>query len=517
MYTAIDTVKSWIFPLSATALFCVYPLAVLAWTIIEGRNADGGAGKARSSKTSSKSKLPPLTKRVHGLALSERDGMSQRSTTGTAAAVAMIIGSLTIFSSTAGFIALGSGALVRGASKVPQAARGEDPLASPEPEVAFSSTVSRAVAMAGFVGAAGLLVAARLGWSHAAVEKRAGKNKMQRKPSGMLRRCASSKEVLYTKCENATSSDSQGVRWYSPPPDSTDSMWHHVDLHVKSWLDEDTGLYRYVNEIPRGALQKFELMTHLAHNVIREDAKGSRKLKSFNHPVPFNYGCFPQTFRDPQERDELYDAPGDNDPLDVLDLTPEAVPVGKVVRCRPLGAVCLIDEGQADWKIIVVNTEAKGPLAEARTIADAERLAPGRIEEALRWMDEFKQHSSKSETTLHYEIHDAARAMTIIEKDHSAWRRLVAEAEADGTARGHWIRTPVEKTGAQVLSPGWATPLPMHQQAKTPPLTGVSTPSSAPSLVSARSLTMRRQNSTSSDDSTSGTSSPRNSDAEYCA
>ena len=57
--------------------------------------------------------------------------------------------------------------------------------------------------------------------------------------------------------------------------------------------------------------------------MIREDVKGSNRLKSFGKLVPFNYGCFPQTFRDPFEHDELHQAPGDNDPLDVIDVSLE--------------------------------------------------------------------------------------------------------------------------------------------------------------------------------------------------
>ncbi|CAE8581657.1 unnamed protein product, partial [Polarella glacialis] len=229
--------------------------------------------------------------------------------------------------------------------------------------------------------------ALRLGWRRAAVssEKGGHKYKMSRKSSGMLRRCASSKEVVATSGDSLDLKDRQahGVPWYATPADASESMWHKVDLTVRDWLDEDTGLFRYVNEMPLGALQKFEVQTTLATNVIREDAKGSRKLQAFGKPVPFNYGCFPQTYRDPQERDDIYDAPGDDDPLDVIDLSPQVVGVGKIACCRPLGAVCLIDEGQADWKIIVVNTELEDPLASARSIEEAERIAPGRIEKAL--------------------------------------------------------------------------------------------------------------------------------------
>ena len=65
--------------------------------------------------------------------------------------------------------------------------------------------------------------------------------------------------------------------------------------------------------------------------------------------------------------------------------------VGEVVRCRPLGAVCLIDEGQADWKILVVNAD-EGPGKDLRSMAEVENMWPGRTREILTWMD--AQHKS---------------------------------------------------------------------------------------------------------------------------
>jgi inorganic pyrophosphatase len=291
-------------------------------------------------------------------------------------------------------------------------------------------------------------------------------------------------------------------------------------LHVKSWLDEDTRLFHYINEIPRGALQKFELQSKLEGNIIEEDAKGSKKLQAFGHPVPLNYGCFSQTFRDPNEADSLYNAPGDDDPLDVLDLTAEAAGVGEVVTCRPLGAVCLIDEGQADWKIIVVNTQANCPLAAAQSIAEAEQLAPGRVDEALRWMDDFKQHSSKGATMLHFEVHDAARAISIIEQDHESWKRLVAQAGLDGFARGHWIKSlqREEKGHAQVLPVGWTGLAGAGPMQAPTPFAGISTTkASQPTYAMGRSLTMRRQTSSNSDDGQSSASGTMSSDTDLGA
>jgi len=228
-------------------------------------------------------------------------------------------------------------------------------------------------------------------------------------------------------------------------PTADISLWHDVDLHVKTWLDEDIGLFHYVNEIPLGTLEKHEVQPGEPYNRIVEDPVGSARLKAFGQPVPFNYGCFPQTYRDPDEIDELHGAPGDDDPLDVLDVSGHSVGVGDVVECRILGAVCLVDEGEADWKVFVVNTRA-GPLSHARSVEDVEAVAPGRIQEMLGWMEDFKHSTGKDTATLHYKIHDAEWATALVERDHASWRRLVTEAQANGTARGHWIRPegPVE-------------------------------------------------------------------------
>eukprot|EP00930_Biecheleria_cincta_P082866 TRINITY_DN7250_c0_g1_i1.p1 TRINITY_DN7250_c0_g1~~TRINITY_DN7250_c0_g1_i1.p1 ORF type:complete len:386 (+),score=69.50 TRINITY_DN7250_c0_g1_i1:94-1251(+) len=243
------------------------------------------------------------------------------------------------------------------------------------------------------------------------------------------------------------------------------SLWHDVDLFVRDWLDEPTGLLRYVNEMPMGGLTKYEVQPSVPGNAIREDAKGSQRLAAFGKPVPFNYGCFPQTYRDPAKADELYNAPGDDDPLDVLDLSSTPVGVGSVVQCRPLGAVCLIDEGQADWKILAINVDTQGPLASAQSVDEVERLAPGRIQECLRWIDDFKSSNGKDAAKLHWEVHGPELARSLIESDHASWKDLVAEAGVDGRARGHWICPGSDAKWAaasDVLKPAWGPDNKVH-------------------------------------------------------
>jgi len=272
----------------------------------------------------------------------------------------------------------------------------------------------------------------------------------------VLRLTAKDKPVTATRAQPEAVLP-KGVPQYAAPAPTGVSLWHDVELHVKTWLDEDTGLFRYVNEMPQGSLQKFEVQPHVPENAISEDPKGSTRLAAFGRPVPFNYGCLPQTYRDPEKVDELYNAPGDDDPLDILDLGSQTVGVGEVVQCRPLGAVCLIDEGQADWKILAVNTEQPGPLAQARSVDDVERIAPGRIAECLKWIDDFKQSSGKGEAKLHFEVHDAQRAIGLIEQDHVSWRGLIAEVGSEGMARGHWVRSPEQAPAMpEVLKISWA-------------------------------------------------------------
>jgi len=224
------------------------------------------------------------------------------------------------------------------------------------------------------------------------------------------------------------------VHQHKCPDPLPHSMWHDVELRA----DAVSCLYHCVNEMPLGSLQKFEVVTDVPGNPILEDTD-STKFASFGHPLPFNYGCFPQTFRDPEET-EVHGtgATGDNDPLDILDLCTAAVDPGVVFTCRPLAAVSLIHEHWADWKILAVNTESSDPLASASCIEDVVRIRPGRLEEVLQWIYDFKKTSSTS-AVLNFEIHDAKEARAAIERDHRSWQRLVAQPSVDGFARGHWI------------------------------------------------------------------------------
>ncbi len=81
----------------------------------------------------------------------------------------------------------------------------------------------------------------------------------------------------------------------------------------------------------------------------------------YSNTVPALYGFLPQTFCDVQIAELATKitgskvAKGDGDPLDILVLTEKAIPHGDLIlQAIPIGGLCMIDNGEADDKIIAV-------------------------------------------------------------------------------------------------------------------------------------------------------------------
>lgn len=83
---------------------------------------------------------------------------------------------------------------------------------------------------------------------------------------------------------------------------------------------------------------------------------------------PCNYGYINNTIA------------GDGDPVDVLVISPFALPPGVVVRCRPLGMLAMEDEGGQDAKLLAVPVEKLTPLYNnVKTYEDVPELLRNQI------------------------------------------------------------------------------------------------------------------------------------------
>lgn len=144
--------------------------------------------------------------------------------------------------------------------------------------------------------------------------------------------------------------------------------WHDVDPGPKP-----PELIHAIIEIPKGSKAKYEL--HKPSGMIMMD----RILYSSSH-YPANYGFIPGTYCD------------DNDPLDVLVLGQEVAVPMCLMRARPIGVMKMLDQGEADDKIIAVHADDP-EFAEIEELSD---LPTHRLKEIKQFFIEYKNLENKT-------------------------------------------------------------------------------------------------------------------------
>jgi inorganic pyrophosphatase len=83
--------------------------------------------------------------------------------------------------------------------------------------------------------------------------------------------------------------------------------------------------------------------------------------QQYSNVVPANYGFIPQTYCSERiaalarAKTDIEIRDGDGDPLDILVLSEHHIPRGDIIlKARPIGGFCLVDDNEADDKIIAV-------------------------------------------------------------------------------------------------------------------------------------------------------------------
>lgn len=203
------------------------------------------------------------------------------------------------------------------------------------------------------------------------------------------------------------------------------SLWHDIDLYV----NKEAGIVNYVCEIPKGTRDKFEIDTKDTKNPIRQDLDKEGNLRQYKRgDVFFNYGAMPRTWEDPEH---LLDVGlgdkvgGDNDPLDVCEIGLRKGKIGEVKSVKVLGILCMIDDGEADWKVICID-EADRWAPEINNISDVEFHLPGVLDDIRNWWRVYKVAEGKRENKFGFDekFLDRKFALDVIEETHEAWVKL---------------------------------------------------------------------------------------------
>jgi len=213
------------------------------------------------------------------------------------------------------------------------------------------------------------------------------------------------------------------------------SPWHDIPL----FADQNAGIFNMVVEVPRWTNAKMEISKEEHFNPIKQDIKKG-KLRFVRNCFPhhgyiWNYGAFPQTWEDPSINHAETKAKGDNDPLDVCEIGEQVGYTGQVKQVKVLGIMALLDEGETDWKVIVVDVH--DPLAsKLNDIEDVERHLPGLIRATNEWFRIYKIPDGKPENVFAFsgEAKNKKYATEIIHECHEAWRRLIASEAVAKTA-----------------------------------------------------------------------------------
>lgn len=172
------------------------------------------------------------------------------------------------------------------------------------------------------------------------------------------------------------------------------NIWHDID-NDRITKDEFIACV----EIPKGSKKKYELDKETGMIIL------DRLLYTSTH-YPANYGFIPRTYSD------------DKDPLDVLILCDEVFDPLVLVRCKPIGVITMLDQEQADEKIISVCINDPS----MNIYNDISELPAHIFEEIKHFFTVYKQLEGKE--TVVTEIYGADKAKEVIEKSIKAYNDL---------------------------------------------------------------------------------------------
>ncbi len=164
------------------------------------------------------------------------------------------------------------------------------------------------------------------------------------------------------------------------------NIWHSID----SRRITSERFFACV-EISSGSRNKYELDKETG--LLKLD----RILYTSTH-YPANYGFIPKTYAE------------DHDPLDVLILCTESIIPLTIVECKPIGVMHMVDNGQADEKIIAVCIH--DPFyKEYESIKDL----PIHVSEEIKHFFSVYKTLEGKETKVENELEDAEAAKKVIE------------------------------------------------------------------------------------------------------
>ena len=138
------------------------------------------------------------------------------------------------------------------------------------------------------------------------------------------------------------------------------------------------GTVNVVVEIPTGTNEKWEVSKETG-DIEWEFKKGKPRIVKFLG-YPTNYGMIPRTLLSK-------DKGGDGDPLDVI-LIGSYIPRGNIVSGKVIGVLKMLDGGEIDDKLLMIQKES--PLYKANSVEELKEEFPGSLSIIEKWFESYK-------------------------------------------------------------------------------------------------------------------------------
>ena len=93
---------------------------------------------------------------------------------------------------------------------------------------------------------------------------------------------------------------------------------------------------------------------------------------------------------------------------------------------KVLGSLCLIDQGELDWKILAINAD-EAKERRIKNLEDFNRLCPGAIKEIQEWFRIYKTYEGKGENKFGHggRLLSVDETIEIIHENHQFYRDLL--------------------------------------------------------------------------------------------
>ena len=115
--------------------------------------------------------------------------------------------------------------------------------------------------------------------------------------------------------------------------------------------------------------------------------------------------------------------------MDFVEIGPNPIPTGTILPLRVLGSLCLLDQGEVDWKLVCMRDY---PDFESHRKV---QFTKEKVEEVRDWFERYKTYDGKPKNKFAFngELLDVEKTKEIIEVTHQAWKDLKDKGRA-----GYW-------------------------------------------------------------------------------